>query len=244
MAEDRPEELKGWPVSWYVGGDFQKGYLKCPAANCEDVFKNAKEVENRTEHQFLSLDYASRFQHCILAAMCYVTRCPKCVDFVRTTRNMGPNKPDSDIRALLQHEYDVHGTEDLRDVQKFVGFVRQFRYKKFGAKNITDAIHLWKEVDTYHRTTIKQQPRYEDLKAYLKNDCKISMKGDWLGRINKTCRDTEFPKEAKGPQLAQCQDYFPVDPNAFLKQFEPESREPGVVHVWDVMRAQYFSGYI
>ena len=244
MAEDQPQELMGWPESWYVPGDGQKVYLGCPASNCGAVFKTAKEVENRLEHHVIPSDYVMRFEHSMLGAMCYVTRCPKCINFVRTPRDMGPFTADPDIRALLRHEHDVHNTQDLIDVYKFVGFIRQNRSSLFGAKHITNAIHVWKEIGRYHRIAITKQPRYQELKEYLENECKLSMEGDWLGRINMACRDTKLPEEAKGFQLKECQDCYPVGRTDFLKQFKPTSGEKGRAHVWDVMRAEYFSGHI
>lgn len=244
MSADAPEELKGWPESWYMKNGKGEVYLRCPAPNCEDVFRNAEQMEDRLNHHFMPTDKVTAFQHAILQAMCEVKQCPKC-NYVRTPRDVGPWKTDSDIRALLKHEYDQHhGEQDLIDLKKFVGFIREHRGRLFGGKDLTRAIRLWKQVDIYHRTNIKQQPEFQDLKAYLVNECGVSPKGDWLGTINETCRDKQFPENPQGTELDGCKNYFPVDRYAFLNGYEPQYREPGRVHVWDLMRAKYWRGDI
>ena len=244
MSKDAPEELKGWPDSWYVKDNKGNVYLRCPAPKCKEVFRNAKQMDKRLEHQFMPEDEVTTFQHAILAAMCEVKHCPKCNTYKRTTRNLGPLKTDSDIRALLKHERDVHGSEDFTDMRKFVGFIREHRARLFGGKDLTRAARVWKIVDKYHHRSIKQQPEFQELEEYLVG-CRVFLGNeDWLDRINKTCRDTVFPDNPQGAELAECRKYYPVAPGNFLRDFEPLERQPGRKHVWDIFRDKYAAGEI
>lgn len=243
MSADAPDELKGWPESWYAKDDKGKVYLRCPAPNCKDVFKNADEMENRLMHQFCPEDPVTKFQHAILQATCEVKQCPKC-DYVRTPRDMGPWTVDSDIRALLKHEHDEHnGEQDLLDMKKMIGFIRKHRGRLFGGKDLTRAIRLWKHVDSYFRTNIKQQPEFAAFETYLLDVGVWMGEGDWLGDINKACRDTQFPGNPQGKELKECRDYYPVGPEYFLQSLNPPKQRLGdSSNIREIMRAKYAAG--
>ncbi len=208
MSADRPEELKGWPKSWYVNGD-EDGDLRCPAVGCDKVFRTAEEVINLGEHFKADddeEDWDTAFHHHILFRMTLEAKCPKC-DYRRNPR---PTLGDADPRELFKHERDAHDSDELSDIKKFIGLIRKHRSERFGG-----GPEIWPELHEYYKTNIQKQPEYPQFKTYVEG-CGLDVASDkHLDEVAEADRGSDFPPGLNPHQRK----FYPVHIDGFLNQF-------------------------
>ena len=236
MSENRIEELKGWPLSWYEGEN-GTGYLRCPARGCDKVFKTAKEMEQRLQHySWPEEDEDIAFDHVILAAMCAVQICPKCGV---VPSHVGTH--DNDTRPHFKHELDVHKTERLSDIKGFIGLIREYRSLDFPYGNLDEnVIELWSKLYQYFRRNIIRQPDYHVLHNFLLDQRDLKRSKDILCTVTYT--DSDF-LGLTGEDLENCKVVYPVHKDAFLSKWRPTHlpRYP-TGHIVDTMKARYAKG--
>ena len=242
MADNRPEELKGWPKSWYKDGDVN-GYLECPVDGCEKVFQNAEQVRTLLNHAVEPDDPTIpanvardiRFRHRILVAMVNVTKCPKCPDPYEFEFDSIP-----EVRELFDHERDEHGSEDFSDVNKFIGLIREYREEEFG-----DGPKIWYELYEYYQRQIRKHPRYLDFQSCLQRNYELFRRGPGYlidEHFNVLARGDRHGNDF-GNSEEDLQKYkwcYPVKSDEFLSLLGPPPRDPE--HILNVFKKAYSEG--
>ena len=243
MPDNRPEELQGWPKSWYVNGDEEKGYLRCPVSGCNEVFQTAEQVRNILEHAVRSRDdpdlgananWDIKFRHKILVAMFNVTACPRCDD---------PFEFDSipEIRNLFDHESEVHKTEDLSDINKFITLIRELREKEFG-----EGREIWPELYEYYKRQLRRQDGYLEFERYLKRNYPL------FRTSGTTIYDWYYDQLAVGDRggisygrsKEEREKYsvcYPVKSDEYLSLLKPLPDDPE--HILNVFKDRYSKGH-
>ena len=193
-----------------------------------------QELENITGHclEFLDDDPDDdldiSFYHDVLLSMCDVKHCP-----------FDPYEPNTEgmtaVRDMFAHYKNVHRSQALSDVKRFIGLIREYRdIPLAGGSKFLGKLHQ------YFKRNIRRQPDFEVFKNYLESTKKVKMDGDYLDQVMAIDRPEDFKKE----------EHFPLTTAEFLKSFpRPPSRVglgPGgsTGNIWDIMRARYAAGEI
>ena len=237
MSDYRPEEVRGWPKSWYVGEDVMRN-LRCPVSGCRRVFISAEEVRSLLNHAVEEDQNGDmEFRHKILMEMVNVTKCPKCERPYEFTIDNIP-----DVRELFQHELDAHGSEELSDVNKFIVLIREHRDKKFGG-----GPEIWSELHEYHKRQIRKQPRFTEFEQYVQTNYP-------LYRGPPPLQDSHLKQLSKNDRLAKAHEYkdedvkqwewcYPVKSDEFLGSlhaYKPIPADPE--HILNVFKKAYTEG--
>ena len=236
MPDNRDEELKGWPESWYKDGNVN-GILRCPVDECNEIFTTAGEVRNLLNHAIKdNQNMDMKFRHLVLQEMFNVTKCPKCPQPYEFEFDSLP-----EVRELFDHERDEHKSEDLSDVNKFIGLIREYREKEFGG-----GLEIWPKLHEYYTRRIRKQTGYLVFQKYLQDNYPFyhpppkelyRWHFDHLAVADRKERPRVGYSEEVLKEIEFC---YPVKSHEFLSSLKPPPDEPE--HILNVFKKGYSEG--
>ena len=220
-------DFKGWPKPWYKDEN-DNNYIHCPAC-CKVLYDNT-ELQTHLSHYEVSEFPNTNFQHRILQAMCKERKCPyhpQCI-FYRLTRKMSDGEFDTDIRILINHEREEHGTMILSDMGEYMNLVRERREKEFGGDRERKGRELWPELFKYYKRNIRANPNFALFNVYIKIEYfPNGLTDSRLNQLAKEWRKSHFADDFPGASEEDKKKYelcYPLKTNEFLRTFQRPNR--------------------